>query len=67
MIEKPALISDKRIDEAIESVDKRQSLLRWWSGGPELRAIAQAQLDADWEYFMRMRVKVTTWEVREKL
>lgn len=67
MIEKPALISDKQIDEAIESIDKRQSLKGWWSGGPELRAIAQAQLDADWEYFTRTTVEVTTWEAREKL
>ena len=67
MIEKPPLISDKQIDEAISSIDKRQSLKGWWSGGPELRAIAQAQLNADWEYFMRTTVKVMIWEAREKL
>ena len=38
------LLSDKQIDEAIWAIDRRRSLKRWWSGDPELRAIAQAQL-----------------------
>lgn len=50
-INKPPLITDQQIDEAIEAVNPRLSLQYWWSGDPELRAIAQAQLDADWEYF----------------
>jgi len=40
------LISDEEIDKAIQDSPKGKSLIKWWSGDPELRAIAKAQRES---------------------